>query len=249
MKAILLAAGYGTRLKPLTDDCPKTLLDVAGRPMIEWILEGLARVPGLDAVALVTNDRFAPHHERWAAAYRGPLKPGILNDGTRSDATKLGAVGDLKLVKDRLKLDDDVLVVAGDNLFEFDPAQFAAFFRRKDAAAVALKNLEDPALVPKYAVVSLDDADRVTHFEEKPAQPKSSLISTCFYAFPRRELGLIDTYLASGGNPDAPGHYLQWLYRQTALYGWVFRDAWLDIGDLASYREANARFSARKARA
>ena len=244
MKAVLLAAGYGTRLLPLTADCPKTLLDVAGKPMIEWILEGLARVPGLDAVALVTNDRFAPHHERWAVSYRGPLKPSVLNDGTRTDATKLGAVGDLKLVKDRLKLDDDLLVVAGDNLFEFDPAKFAAFFRQKNAAVVALKDMKGSPLLSQYGLVNLGPDQRMTGFEEKPKVPTSDLVSTCFYAFPRRELGLIDTYLASGGNPDAPGHYLRWLYRQTAVYGWVFQDAWLDIGDLASYREANERFRA-----
>ena len=244
MKAVVLAAGYGTRLRPLTDDCPKTLLPVGGRPMVEWILERIARVPGLDGAWLVSNGRFAPHHRRWLAAARTPIPVTLVDDGTLTEKTRLGAVGDIRLARDRIGASEDLLIVAGDNLFELDAARFAAFFRRKDGSAVALKDLGQSPLASKYGVVTIGSEGRVTGFEEKPASPKSGLISTCLYAFPARELGLIDKYLGAGGNPDAPGHYLQWLCRETAVYGWVFQEDWLDIGDLASYEEANARYGA-----
>ncbi len=247
MKAIVLAAGYGTRLYPLTRDCPKTLLRVAGRPMVEWVVEGIARAPGLDAVALVTNDRFAGHHERWLARYKAPCPVTVVNDGTTSDADKLGAVRDIQLAKGRLGLDDDLLVVAGDNPMGLDVSAFAAFFREKGAAAVALRDMKVSSLISRYSVVSLDSSSRITDFEEKPPAPRSSLIAICLYAFPRRELGLLDRYLAEGGNPDAPGYYIQWMVRETAAYGWVFDAPWFDVGDIDSYNEANARWGARQA--
>lgn len=247
MKAVLLAAGYGTRLYPLTQDCPKTLLPVAGRPMIEWILDRLAKVPGLDGVALVTNDRFAPHHERWLAGAKPPCPVTVINDGTRTDADKLGAVGDIRLVRDRLKIDDDLLVVAGDNLFEFEVPAFVDFFRRKNAPAVALRDMKGSPLISKYSVVTLDADARIAHFEEKPPRPRTSLIAICLYAFPKASLPLIDEYFAQGGNPDAPGYYIQWLCKRTPSYGWVFDAPWFDIGDLDSYNQANARFGAARA--
>lgn len=249
MRALLLAAGYGTRLLPLTEDCPKTLLSVGGRPMVAWILDGLARVPGLDRVALVTNARFAPHHRRWLSGYRPPrpsLALEVVDDGTSTEQTKLGAVADIRLGRDRLMegTGDDLLVVAGDNLFELDVARFAAFALGKGSPAVALKDMRGSPLLSRYGLVEIDASARVVGFEEKPAKPRSSLASTCLYLFPKASLPLLDRYLSSGGNPDAPGHYLQWLYRETAVYGWVFTEDWLDIGDLASYEEANARYAA-----
>lgn len=247
MKAVVLGAGYGTRLYPLTQNLPKTLLSVGGRPMVEWILDRLAAVPGLDSVALVTNARFAPHHERWLAQARLPLPVTILSDGTRSDADKLGAVGDVRFVRDRLKLDDDMLVVAGDNLFEFDVAPFVALFRERQAPVIALKDMKGSPLIRQYSVVTLGEGGRITAFEEKPARPRTSLISICLYAFPRATLPLLDEYFAQGGNPDAPGYYIQWLVKRTPSYGWVFDAPWLDIGDIDSYNEANARYGARQA--
>lgn len=247
MKAILLAAGYGTRLYPLTKDRPKTLLPVAGKPMVEWILSRLAQVKGLDAVTLVTNARFTPHHERWLAGAKPPLPVTLVNDGTQSDADKLGAVGDIRLARDRSGIDDDLLVVAGDNLFEFDVAPFAALMGEKAAPVVALKDMKASPLVSQYGVVSVDAAGRIVGFEEKPARPKSSLIAICLYAFPRATLPLIDEYLKSGGNPDAPGYYIQWLWRRTPTYGWVFDAPWYDIGDIDSYHEANTRFGGQQA--
>jgi glucose-1-phosphate thymidylyltransferase len=247
MQAILLGAGYGTRLYPLTKDRPKTLLPIAGKPMVEWILARLAAVPGLDGVALVTNDRFAGHHARWLAQASQPLKVTLVNDGTKSDADKLGAVGDIRLARDRLRLDDDLLVVAGDNLFELDVAAFAAFFRERQAPVIALKNMKGSSLISRYSVVTLDASSRVTAFEEKPARPKTHLIAICLYLFPKASLGLLDAYFAQGGNPDAPGYYIQWLCRQTAAYGWVFDAPWFDIGDIDSYNEANARYGGAQA--
>lgn len=244
MKALILAAGYATRLYPLTKTRPKPLLPVAGRPMVDWILDRLRPVGGIDRVHLVSNATFAGHFEAWKAGYAGDLPLDIVNDGTTGDANKKGAVGDLDLVIRERGIDDDLLVVAGDNLFDFDVGEFVRFARgRAGAPAIALKDLGDPALArKKFSTVGLDDAKRIVSFVEKPENPDSSLISICLYFLPRTTLPLVREYLAGGGNPDAPGYYIQWLVKRTASYGFPFDSLWFDIGDIDSYEKANEVF-------
>ncbi len=248
MKALILGAGYATRLYPLTKTRPKPLLPVAGRPMVEWILDRLAGVREIDQIHLVANATFFGHFEQWRGGHRGKAPLDIVNDGTTSDADKKGAVGDLDLVIRDRKIDDDLVVVAGDNLFDFDVLDFVTFARRqRGAPAIALKDLKDRRLArKKFSTVGLGPAGRITSFVEKPEDPPSSLISICLYFLPRQTLPLVREYLEGGGNPDAPGYYIQWLVKRTPSYGFVFDSLWFDIGDIDSYNQANAMFKKRQ---
>lgn len=237
MKAVLLGAGYATRLYPLTKDRPKPLLPVAGRPMIEHILDSLSSIRDLDRVYVVSNHVFADRYRDWLSSYRGTKKVEIFDDGTTSNENRLGAVGDIQFVIERARIQDDLLVVAGDNLFRFDVRDFVEFSRQK-GAAVGLKDM-GAADIRRYSVVQLDAEGKIVDFEEKPANPRGSLISICLYLFPKRLVPMVKQYLDARHNPDAPGYFIEWLYRQTPCFGFVIPGPWFDIGDIDSYNQAN----------
>ena len=236
MKALILAAGYATRLRPLTDDFPKQLLPVGGRPIVDWILDNI-REAGIDDVHLVTNARFAPLFDEWAAT-RGVT---VHDDGTSSNETRLGAIGDIQFVD----LRDDLLVVAGDNLFDFTLSGFIDFWRGHGDSAVAVYDVGDRELVKKYSVVELVD-ERIVRFEEKPADPQSTLIATATYLFSAADVARVGDYLAEGNPPDQPGNYVGWLARTSTIYGYRFAGEWYDIGDLGQLLEADNRLRARQ---
>src|SRR5205823_9953432 len=178
MKVIILAAGYATRLYPLTLTQPKPLLPVAGKPMIDHVLDNLAGVPDIDRVYVVTNAKFATHFQKWADAYRASktkLEFTIVNDGSTDDTNKLGAIGDLHLVLTREKVDDDVIVVAGDNLFNRTLEGFGAFCREKKAPVLAVYDVGDLEAIKKYNAITIDAESRITFFEEKPQKPASTV--------------------------------------------------------------------------
>lgn len=246
MKALLLGAGYGTRLYPLTKNRPKPLLTIGRKPMVEWILDRLLPVPGLNGIALVTNSRFADSFEAWRRSYSCPVPVAVYDDGTTSNEDRLGAVGDIQFSIREGKIDDDLLVVAGDNLFEFDVARMVEFGKQKGGPVVCLKDMQHVGpLISQYSVVTLDANKQITDFEEKPARPKTTLISICLYYFPRATLPLVDKYLAAGHNKDQPGWYIQWLVKQVPTYGYVIDGLWFDIGDIDSYDKANELFEKR----
>jgi glucose-1-phosphate thymidylyltransferase len=242
VKALLLAAGYATRLRPLTEETPKPLLPVAERPMIEWILDRIADCPDFDGVHLVTNARYAPAFEAWAAD-RDVV---VHDDGTTSNEGRLGAIGDLKLALDRGGLaDGPLLVIAADNLFDFSLCDFVAFWRAKTVgSAIAVHRLPDTSLAHLYGVVELDASDRIVALDEKPERPKSSLVSTATYLFSAEHLALIDGYLADGYPADPPGRFLAWLVEHEPVYGFEFTGAWLDIGELSQLEQADNRYRA-----
>ncbi len=241
MKALILAAGYATRLYPLTRDKPKGLLPIAGRPMIEHILEKIESVEEIDEIYVVTNERFTRHFQAWRDGYRGKNKVQILNDGTTADGSKLGAIGDMKFAVEEKGIDDDLFVVAGDNLFQFNLSQFFSFFKGK-GTSVALRHIEDKESVKRYSMVKLDEKGRIIDFQEKPAHPTTTLVAVCMYMFPRDKLGLFSTYLNEGNNPDAPGFYIAWLHKREPVYGFIFQGQWFDIGDLQCYQEADREY-------
>ncbi|MCD5397481.1 nucleotidyltransferase family protein [candidate division NPL-UPA2 bacterium] len=244
MKALILAAGYGTRLYPLTKDKPKPLLPVASRPMIEHILEKIEEVEGVDKIYIVTNEKFAGHFRDWKDTYASRKEIKIINNATTSNDNKRGAIGDMQLVIEREKVDDDLLVIAGDNLFEFSLRDFTTFFREK-GASIAVRSLPDLEAVKRYGIVKLDENKRIINFEEKPSQPTTTLVAICLYLFPKEKLNLISEYLKAGNNPDAPGFYIAWLCRREAVYGFVFAGKWYDIGDFKCYEEANREYEGR----
>ena len=229
MKAIVLAGGYATRLQPLTDDLSKCLLPVGGRPMLDWIVDRIEEVEDVDEVHVVTNSRFAQDFQHWAL-----FKPGVTvhDDGTSSNEDRLGAIGDVAFVLDRIGADDDVLVVAGDNLFDYDLEDFVEFWRGKgEASAVAVHDVRDLRLATQYGIVDVDGSDRVVSFVEKPAEPASTLAATATYIYHREHVPLVRRYLDEGNAPDQAGSFVAWLLEREPVYGYWFTGVWLDIGD------------------
>jgi glucose-1-phosphate thymidylyltransferase len=242
MKAVILAAGYATRLYPLTLNRPKALLDVGGRPMVEHLLERLQEVDGLDGIYLVTNSKFAETFRDWATGWAG-TEVQIVDDGTADEETKLGAIGDLELTIRKAAIDKDLIVLAGDNLFTESLAPFGEFARQKNAPALGVYDVGDLEAIRRYNAIELDDDDRLTFFEEKPEQPRSTLTGIALYFYPRRSLGLVREYLEAGNNPDQPGRLVQWLYPRVPVYAWRVPGRWYDIGSAETLAEADAAFS------
>jgi glucose-1-phosphate thymidylyltransferase len=246
MKLVVLAAGYATRLYPLTRDRPKALLPIGGRPMVEHVLARLAPIHEIDRVYLVTNAKFAPQFREWAAGYRPPrdVEVTIVDDGTTDDETKLGAIGDLDLVLGSEEVDDDVVVVAGDNLFTHDLGDFGRVCRERGAPVVAVYDVGDLAEMPKYNAIEVDGDGRITYFEEKPRHPTSTLTGIALYFYPRSVVPLVRRYVEEGNNPDQPGRLVEWLYRRTPVYTWRVPGRWYDIGSAETLREADVALSA-----
>jgi glucose-1-phosphate thymidylyltransferase len=241
VKAIVLAAGYATRLRPLTDTWAKELLPVAERPIIDWILDAVEQVDEIDAVHVVTNARKAPAFAAWA---RG-RDVTIHDDGTTSNDDRLGAIGDLRFVIRQAQLDDDLLVIAGDNLFDYRITDLVDFWRSKgEASAVAVRDVGSLELASHYGVVALDDDARIVDFVEKPADPPSTLAATATYLYARPHARLVDAYLDAGQSPDQPGRFVAWLQRYESVYGWVFDSTWYDIGNHEQLLEADNRMRA-----
>jgi glucose-1-phosphate thymidylyltransferase len=234
VKGLILAAGYATRLRPLTDDFPKGLLPVGGRPIVDWIVDNLRRA-GIDDIRLVTNARFARLFEDWADGVT------IVDDGTSTNETRLGAIGDIQFAN----LGDDALIVAGDNLFEYEIADFVEFWRGREGSAVAVHDVGSKELAKKYGVIAVDPDGRIVDFAEKPEEPASTLIATATYLYTRAHLRLVDTYLAEGNAPDQPGHLVAWLHRREPVYAYPFVGGWYDVGDLEQLLEADNRLRAR----
>jgi glucose-1-phosphate thymidylyltransferase len=246
MKVVILAAGYATRLYPLTLTQPKPLLDVAGKPMIEYVLDNLAPIDGIERVYVVTNAKFAGHFQKWADGYQAAhakLDFTIVNDGSTDDTNKLGAIGDLNLVISRETLNDDIIVVAGDNLFSESLGAFGHFCREKKAPVLGVYDVKSLDQATKYGVVDLDLDGRIVKFEEKPKQPSSTLIGIALYYYPKAVVPLVRQYLAEGNNPDQPGRLVQWLYPRQPVYTWTVPGIWYDIGSKETLEEANRIFA------
>lgn len=242
MRVLILAAGYGTRLAPLTDEVPKELLSVGGRPIIDWIVDRVAEIDGLDAVHVVTNSSKVAAFQRWAVG-KGVV---VHDDGTTSNDDRLGAIGDMRFVLDATNLDDDLLVIAGDNLFEFSLLDYVRWWRGKGvASAVAVRDVGTRELASLYGVVDLAPDDRIAGFVEKPADPPSTLAATATYIFHRAHLPLVDTYLDAGNPTDQPGRFIGWLHPREPVYAYRFDEAWFDIGDREQLLEADNRLRER----
>lgn len=247
MKLIILAAGYATRLYPLTLNQPKPLLPVAGKPMLEHVLDNIATISAIDHAYVVTNEKFASHFEKWSAGYhRSNLHFSftIVNDHSTDDTNKLGAIGDMNLVMTKHEIDDDIIVVGGDNLFSNDLAEFGEFCQQKNSPVTAVYDVGDLEEIKKYNAIDIDENDRITFFEEKPKVPKSTLTGIALYYYPKTSLPLIRQYIDEGNNPDQPGRLVQWLYPRVPFYTWKVPGIWFDIGSIETLEEANRVFAA-----
>ena len=245
MNVLILAAGYATRLYPLTLNKAKPLLTVAGKPMIEWVLDNLAPVPDIESVYVVTNNKFAADFQAWAdeyAARQPKMRFKIVNDGSTSDSDKLGAIGDIQLVVKRENLAaSGLLVVAGDNLFSESLEDFVKEAGRHPAA-IATYDVGDLEAIKKYNNIELDAQGQVTHFEEKPRHPSSTLTGIALYYYSKEVVPMFGQYIAEGNNPDQPGRFVQWLYKLKPVFTCQVRGTWYDIGSKETLEEANRIF-------
>jgi glucose-1-phosphate thymidylyltransferase len=236
MKAVVLAGGYATRMWPITKDRPKMFLPVGEGTVIDIIFEDLEADPRVDEVFVSTNERFAGEFESFIddSPYE---KPTLSVEETVEEDEKFGVVGALAQLIDREEVDDDLIVVAGDNLLSFDVGEFVDFFEEAGTPCLAAYDVGSKERAKSYGLVQLD-GDRVTQFEEKPDDPQSTLVSIACYAFPAGTLPEFDTYLSDGNNPDEPGWFLQWLQTRGPVYAFTFDGAWFDIGTPESYLDA-----------
>ena len=246
MNILVLAAGYATRLYPLTLNKAKPLLDVAGKPMLEWVLDNLAPIPDIGTVYIVTNNKFAADFQAWADGYNAKgakLQFKIVNDGSTNDQDKLGAIGDINLVVGKEGLDKDgLLVVAGDNLFSESLEKFAAFAKGTEAT-LATYDVGDLEQIKKYNNLTLDAEGRITAFEEKPAHPTNTNTGIALYYFAASTVKMFDTYIKEGNNPDQPGRFIQWLYPRLGVHTFPIPGTWFDIGSKETLEEANKIFA------
>ena len=237
MKALILAAGYGTRMQALIGDCAKPLLPVGGQPVIDYLFDQLATIDELEEVVVVTNALHQGQFAKWSAC---TCCEGVqlLSDGTRSNDERLGAIGDLQFAIEKAELDGDLLVAGGDNIFRFQIALLVELFHEKQADAIAVLREKRPERLGRSSTLRLNSEGRVVAFAEKASEPLSNLICPPLYIFRRETLPLVKRYLDGGNSPDAPGHFIEWLHRQTPVYGMLMPDGRYDIGSPESYREA-----------
>ncbi|MDG5789310.1 nucleotidyltransferase family protein [Evansella sp. AB-P1] len=242
MKCIILAAGYATRLYPLTKNTAKPLLDVAGKSILDHIVEKVEKVETIDELYIVTNEKFSTSFEDWAQNYTGTKAVKVINDKTTTNDNRLGAIADIQYVIDHAKVNNDIMVLAGDNLFDFELTDFVDFFNQAKADCITTHEINDVERIKRTGVIEIDDEGKVTSFEEKPQQPKSNLAVPPFYIYQQESLPLINQYLAEGNNPDAPGNFVPWLINQKAVYAYKFEGTRYDIGTLESYKEVQELF-------
>ncbi len=244
MHAVVLAGGFAKRLWPLTKDMPKPLLSVGGRPIIEYILDKLSEIDELDKIFISVNSKFEPHFREWLHGSDFSKSIEIVPEPSTSEEEKLGAVGSLGYLLKERDVSDDLIVVAGDNLFDFDIKQFLKT-NGSSSPVVAIFDMEGKESVrDKYGVVVLDEKGTIREFHEKPADPVSTLVSTGCYFFPKKSVEMIYEYLKGRNNADAPGFFIAWLAKQMAVQGYVFDgdSRWFDIGSPESLEEANRIF-------
>jgi glucose-1-phosphate thymidylyltransferase len=233
VKALILAAGYATRLYPLTKAVAKPLLPLAGRPMLDYLLDRLREVDEIDEIHVVTNHKFADAFREWAAT----RDVRVHDDGTTSEDDRLGAIGDIAFVGLE---GDDLIVIAGDNLFDYSIADVVEWWHGKgEASAVVLYDVGDLELVKKYSNVDVEADGRLTGFTEKPEQPTSTLVATAAYFYHRAHVPLIRRYLDEGNPPDQPGRLVAWLVPRVPVYGYPVSGDWRDIGDAEQLLEAD----------
>ncbi|MAG15571.1 nucleoside-diphosphate-sugar pyrophosphorylase [Candidatus Woesearchaeota archaeon] len=243
MKAVITCAGYASRLWPLTKDTPKPLLEVKGRPIIEHIIDKITEISEVDGIYVVTNEKFSNNFENWlqGKSFKVPIK--ILNDSTTSNDDRLGQVGDIQFVIEKENVNDDFLIVAGDNLFNFSlMPSFEAFKNNTNIVNPLWESKSFKAARESGSVVLNEDDNSFSEFMEKAPNPKSTLLSLGIYFFPKQKLELIKRYIDEKNNADKMGYFLTWLMQQEKVFGHVYLEKWFDIGWIEALEEARQKF-------
>ncbi|MBS3169577.1 nucleotidyltransferase family protein [Candidatus Woesearchaeota archaeon] len=240
MIAIILAAGYGTRLGTLTENKAKPLLSIAGKTILDHILRKVQRLKDISSIYIVTNNKFYPDFQEWRPK-NGLLAVNIINDRTMSNEDRLGSIGDIHFVLQQEKIDDDLLVIGGDNLFEDDLEKFLSFFKQK-GSAIMLHDVRSLALAQTLGVASINQQSQITSFIEKPEQPSSTMVSTLIYALKKDHLPLIKEALAVG-KADRAGDFIAYLAERQPVYGMLLAGRWFDVGTIESLNAAEEAFT------
>lgn len=238
MKCILLAAGYATRLYPLTKDRPKALLSMGNKTILDRLMDKIEEIKRIDEVFIITNHIFADIFTKWAEEYKGEKKVKVLDDGTTTNDNRLGAIGDMNFVLDKENIDDEIFVLASDVIFDFSLQGLFDTYDEKDGDVISARYIESVETLRTMGVLSLDENDKVTEFEEKPQEPKSNYGVPPFYIYRKSTLALIKQYLAEGNNSDAPGYFIPWLIKHTDVYAHTLDENIIDIGIPSAYYEA-----------
>lgn len=233
MKCLILAAGYATRLYPLTESFPKPLLEVGGKTILDWLVDDIDTAGLVDEYIVISNHKYAHHFDAWAKTK--PMKVTVVDDGTSTNETRLGAVKDVQFAIDQLQLDDDMLVIAGDNVLNFSLTKFMAYAREKRTSCIMRYFEGEEKKLQKCGVVEIDGENRILSMEEKPAVPKSHWCCPPFYFYTREDARLVAKGIDAGCGTDAPGSYIAWLCTQTPVYAMEMPGKRFDVGNLESY--------------
>jgi len=242
MKAILLAGGYATRLYPLTINTPKPLLEINGRTILDYICDDLYKIDEVDEIIVVTNHKYAQCFEDWSKSKEGVKPITVIDDGTISNDDRLGAIGDIKFVIDKLEIDDDLIIFAGDSFYTDSMVDFYKYYKSTKKDCVVTKKVDDLELLKRCGVAKIDKYNKIVDFEEKPTLPKSNIIGFAMYIYTRHTVGMFDTYLNDGNNPDQPGRFLGWLYKKKDVHAYIYEGDFYDIGTLESLEEVREKF-------
>jgi len=244
MKCLILCAGYATRLYPLTLDMPKPLMPIAGKPILEHILKKIEELDAIDEIFIVTNSKFFDNFRNWKRGYSGAKPIKILNDRTKTEYDRLGAIGDIDFALKEEKISGEIMVVAGDNLFDFSLRHLHGFFREKTASVIALYDIRQKSLAAgKYGIVEVDESGKVIGFEEKPESPKTTLVSTACYIFSETDIKELERCIAENNKPDNLGDFINWISKRKPIYGYAFSGRWFDIGNKEQLMEADKEWS------
>ena len=231
MKCIILAAGYATRLYPLTENFPKPLLKVGEKTILGWLIDDLA--PMIDEFVIISNHKFAHHFQDWAKDNKHKIT--VLDDGTSTNETRLGAVKDIQFAITSLNLTEDCVVMAGDNVLDFSLQGFVRFAKEKNTSCVMCHEEHDLAKQQRTAIITVDENDKITSYEEKPQEPKGHLAVPPFYFYKAEDLQRISEALEAGCGYDAPGSFAAWLSYKTPMHAYLMPGKRHDIGDMKSY--------------
>ena len=237
MKCLILAAGYATRLYPLTENFPKPLLKVGDKTILDWLIDDIEGAGLVDEYVVISNHKFAHHFDEWASAKT--VKITVVDDGTSTNETRLGAVRDIQFAIDKLQLDDDMLVIAGDNVLDFSLQKFVRYAHSKQTSCIMRYFEPDTTKLVKCGIVEVDSDDRILGMEEKPAQPKSNWCCPPFYFYTKADARLVPAGIAAGCGTDAPGSYIAWLCTQVPVYAMEMPGRRYDIGNLDSYHKVS----------
>lgn len=231
MKCIILCAGYATRLFPLTENFPKALLEIEpSRPLLNYIIDEVNELSDVDEIYLISNNRYYQHFLNWSKTIKTDKKLLVLNDNTNNNDDRLGAIGDIHFTINKMNIDDDLLIIAGDNLFDYKLSDVIKYYKEKNAPVVCGKTIDDIEILKSFAVAKTDENDKLIDLVEKPVNPESNIGVYATYVYPKEVINLIDIYLKEGNKPDAPGYLVEYIYKKLPTYIYRFNGNCYDVG-------------------